>query len=131
MMIWVVYQYFEEDDKGFIELGKFVDFVILFGDFFLIDLEDFEMLCVIEMIKEGKMIYDWIVDCGNWIELGSSVEWLFVGVIWGMVIQYELVFLFEVLKDNFIVCIGFMVGCYINVCVLSVLMVILMGLDNS
>ena len=53
MTIWPAYQYFEEDQKGSIEVGKLADLVILSDDPTAIDPETLDQLKVAETIKEG------------------------------------------------------------------------------
>jgi predicted amidohydrolase YtcJ len=58
MTIWPAYQYFEEDQKGSIEVGKLADLVILSDDPTAVDPETLDQLVVAETIKEGATIYD-------------------------------------------------------------------------
>jgi predicted amidohydrolase YtcJ len=57
MTIWPAYQYFEEDKKGSIEVGKLADLVILSGDPTAVDPETLDALTIAETIKEGKTVY--------------------------------------------------------------------------
>jgi hypothetical protein len=57
MTIWPAYQYFEEDTKGSVEVGKLADLVILSGDPTAIDPEALDTLTVAETIKEGTTVY--------------------------------------------------------------------------
>jgi cytosine/adenosine deaminase-related metal-dependent hydrolase len=58
MTIWPAYQYFEEDRKGSIEVGKLADLVILSGNPTAIDPETLDTLVVAQTIKEGATIYE-------------------------------------------------------------------------
>ena len=51
------YQYFEEDKKGSIEVGKLADLVILDKDILTIPVEEIETIKVLETIKEGVTVY--------------------------------------------------------------------------
>jgi predicted amidohydrolase YtcJ len=57
MTLWPAYQYFEEDRKGSIEVGKLADLVILSDDPTAVDPETLDQLVVAETIKEGETIY--------------------------------------------------------------------------
>jgi hypothetical protein len=57
MTIWPAYQYFEENTKGSIEVGKLADLVILSEDPTAIDPESLYRIKVVETIKEGQSIY--------------------------------------------------------------------------
>jgi predicted amidohydrolase YtcJ len=57
MTIWPAWQHFEEDDKGWIEVGKLADFVILSADPTAIDPETLDSIQVLETVKEGEVIY--------------------------------------------------------------------------
>lgn len=57
MTIWPAYQYFEEDKKGSIEVGKLADLVILSEDPTAIDPESLYRIKVVETIKEGQSVY--------------------------------------------------------------------------
>jgi len=57
MTIWPAYQYFEDDKKGSIEVGKLADLVILSEDPSAIDPESLYRIKVVETIKEGESIY--------------------------------------------------------------------------
>jgi predicted amidohydrolase YtcJ len=58
MTIWPAWQYFEEEQKGSIEVGKLADVVILSGDPTAIDPETLDTLVVAETIKEGTTVYE-------------------------------------------------------------------------
>ncbi|MCK5737254.1 MAG: amidohydrolase family protein, partial [Spirochaetaceae bacterium] len=51
------YQYFEEDSKGSITVGKRADLVILDKNPMNVDPDDLKDLKVLETIKDGKTIY--------------------------------------------------------------------------
>jgi len=51
------YQYFEEDTKGSIEVGKVADLIIIDKDILSIDKEDIENIKVLETIKNGNTIF--------------------------------------------------------------------------
>ena len=51
------YQYFEEDKKGSIELGKLADLVIVDKNPLTIPVEEIETIQVLETIKEGNTIF--------------------------------------------------------------------------
>ncbi len=51
------YQYFEEDTKGSIEVGKLADFVIVDKNPLEIPCEELETIKVVETIKEGNTIF--------------------------------------------------------------------------
>lgn len=57
MTIWSAYQYFEEDTKGSIEVGKVADFVILSDNPLLIDKIDIMDIKIVETIKDGDTVY--------------------------------------------------------------------------
>ncbi|MFO0990814.1 MAG: amidohydrolase family protein [Hyphomicrobiales bacterium] len=57
MTIWPAYQYFEENTKGSIEVGKLADLVILSEDPTAIDPESLYRIKVVETIKEGQSVY--------------------------------------------------------------------------
>jgi hypothetical protein len=57
MTLWPAYQYFEEDQKGSIEVGKLADPVMLSDDPTAVDPETLDQLVVAETIKEGATIY--------------------------------------------------------------------------
>jgi predicted amidohydrolase YtcJ len=57
MTLWPAYQYFEEDRKGSIEVGKLADLVILSDDPTAVDPETLDELVVAETIKEGVTVY--------------------------------------------------------------------------
>jgi predicted amidohydrolase YtcJ len=57
MTLWPAYQYFEEDRKGSIEVGKLADLVILSDDPTAVDPETLDQLVIAETIKEGETIY--------------------------------------------------------------------------
>lgn len=54
---WAAYQYFEENRKGSIEVGKLADFVILDKNPLKIDPLEIHNINILESIKEGKTIY--------------------------------------------------------------------------
>lgn len=51
------YQYFEEDIKGSIEVGKYADLVIVDKNPLTIDSKDLKTIEILETIKQGKSIY--------------------------------------------------------------------------
>ena len=51
------YQYFEEDTKGSIEVGKLADFVIVDKNPLAIPSEELETIKVLETVKEGNTIF--------------------------------------------------------------------------
>ena len=51
------YQYFEEDTKGSIEVGKVADLVIIDKDILSIDKKDIDTIKVVETIKNGNTIF--------------------------------------------------------------------------
>ncbi|MGL4664350.1 MAG: amidohydrolase family protein, partial [Clostridium butyricum] len=51
------YQYFEEDKKGSIEVGKKADFVILDKNPLEIPIENIKEIKVVETIKDGNTLY--------------------------------------------------------------------------
>ena len=51
------YQYFEEDRKGSIEVGKLADLVIVDKNPLDINVEELETIKVLETIKEGNTIF--------------------------------------------------------------------------
>ncbi|MGL4561558.1 MAG: amidohydrolase, partial [Brevinema sp.] len=57
LTLWGAYQYFEEDSKGSIEVGKLADFVILSDNPLTINPMELNTIKVLETIKEGKSIY--------------------------------------------------------------------------
>ena len=57
MTIWPAYQYFEEDKKGSLKVGKLADFVILSADPTAVDPETIDTIKVTETIKEGSTIF--------------------------------------------------------------------------
>ncbi len=54
---WAAIQYFEEDTKGTLALGKLADLVILDKNPLKIDPLDIHTISVLESIKEGKTVY--------------------------------------------------------------------------
>jgi predicted amidohydrolase YtcJ len=54
---WAAYQYFEEDHKGTLTVGKLADFVILDQNPLKIDPMKIHTIKVEETIKEGKQVY--------------------------------------------------------------------------
>ncbi|WP_438950187.1 amidohydrolase [Psychrobacter submarinus] len=52
------YEYFEEDSKGSLEVGKLADLVILDNNPLTIKADNIRDIEVVETIKEGKTIYD-------------------------------------------------------------------------
>ena len=54
---WAAYQYFEEDHKGTLAVGKLADFVILDQNPLKIDAMKIHTIKVVETIKEGKLVY--------------------------------------------------------------------------
>ncbi len=57
LTIWAAYQYFEEDEKGSIEVGKLADLVILSKDPTKMDPEALDTIKVTETIKEGETVF--------------------------------------------------------------------------
>jgi predicted amidohydrolase YtcJ len=57
MTIWPAYQYFEDNTKGSIQVGKIADLVILSGNPLTIEPAKLISLKVVETIKDGKSIY--------------------------------------------------------------------------
>jgi predicted amidohydrolase YtcJ len=55
---WAAYQYFEEDHKGSLAVGKLADFVILDRNPLKIDPMKIHTIKVVETIKEGKQVYE-------------------------------------------------------------------------
>lgn len=55
--IYGAYQYFDENIKGSIEIGKYADLVILNKNPLEVDAQDIQNIQVVETIKEGKTIY--------------------------------------------------------------------------
>lgn len=55
--IHAAYQYFEEDRKGSIEVGKLADLIILDKNPLTVDPKTIKDIKVLETIKEGKTIY--------------------------------------------------------------------------
>lgn len=51
------YQYFEEDSKGSIEVGKLADLVVLSADPMTVPIDDIKDIEVLETIKEGQSIF--------------------------------------------------------------------------
>jgi hypothetical protein len=54
---WAAYQYFDEDIKGTLAVGKLADFVILDQNPLKIDPQNLHKLQVIKTIKEGETVY--------------------------------------------------------------------------
>ncbi|RUM70506.1 MAG: amidohydrolase, partial [Sulfurovum sp.] len=54
---WAAYQYFEEDSKGTLSIGKLADLVILDKNPLKIDPMQIHTIKVVEAIKEGKSVY--------------------------------------------------------------------------
>jgi len=54
---WASYQYFEEDKKGTLAIGKLADFVILDKNPLKINPIDIHTIKIVESIKEGKTIF--------------------------------------------------------------------------
>jgi len=57
LTIWSAYQYFEEDSKGSIEVGKLADFAILSDNPLTVEPMTIKDIQVLATIKEGKTIY--------------------------------------------------------------------------
>ena len=51
------YQYFEENEKGSIEVGKRADFVILAQDPRQVDIADIAGIAVVETISRGVSVF--------------------------------------------------------------------------
>ena len=51
------YQYFEEDEKGSLTVGKRADLVILAEDPVLVDPLELENIAIVETFSRGKSIY--------------------------------------------------------------------------
>ena len=51
------YQYFEEDTKGTLTLGKLADLVILSDNSNRVDAQDIKKIRVLETISHGKVVY--------------------------------------------------------------------------
>lgn len=57
MTLWPAYQYFEEETKGSITVGKLADFVVLSGNPLTVEQDRLADLKVLETIKQGNVIY--------------------------------------------------------------------------
>ncbi|WP_111858002.1 amidohydrolase [Acinetobacter sp. CFCC 10889] len=57
MTDWAAYQYFEEQQKGTLEKGKYGDFVILSDDPLQIDSQKIKDIQILATYKEGQLIY--------------------------------------------------------------------------
>ncbi|MDC8785333.1 amidohydrolase [Roseateles koreensis] len=57
LTLWAAYQYFEEKDKGSIEVGKLADFTLLNKNPLKVPRETLADLIVTGAIKEGKQVY--------------------------------------------------------------------------
>jgi predicted amidohydrolase YtcJ len=57
LTIWAAYQYFEEGQKGSLEVGKLADLVVLSADPTAVDPETIDQIKVLETIKQGQTIY--------------------------------------------------------------------------
>jgi predicted amidohydrolase YtcJ len=57
LTIWSAYQYFEQDSKGSIEVGKLADFAILSDNPLTVEPMTIKDIQVLATIKEGKTIY--------------------------------------------------------------------------
>jgi predicted amidohydrolase YtcJ len=57
MTVWPAYQYFEENSKGSLEIGKQADLVILDANPLTIPRENLIDLVVIKTVSRGKTIY--------------------------------------------------------------------------
>ncbi|WP_151172709.1 amidohydrolase family protein [Pseudoalteromonas ruthenica] len=55
---WAAWQYFEEPNKGTLEVGKLADFVILDKDPLRVEAEQLEQLEVQQTIKADQVVYD-------------------------------------------------------------------------
>lgn len=54
----VAYQYFEEKEKGTIEIGKIADFAILENNPLEVQIDKIKDIRIIKTIKQGKVVYD-------------------------------------------------------------------------
>lgn len=55
--LWAAYQYFEEKEKGSIEVGKLADFVVLSQNPLTIDPQNLDQIKVLETIKQGRSVF--------------------------------------------------------------------------
>lgn len=74
MTIWPAWSWFEEKDKGSIEVGKLADFVILTQDPTAIDPELLDTIRIVETIKEGDTVFAATAEDLKKTQSGSIVD---------------------------------------------------------